>query len=418
MGLLFSGTLKNPRRLSYFYLLSTYTQMHNHQHHLSGSLLFLFALFFVACGGTGEKKQNNSSTITETPTETIPEDIPVEKMVPLIVNLDNLRLRADAGEKGKEIGRLPKGTVLQDLGEVSDFTTRVRLRGIWFDEPWLKVRTEQGLEGWVYAGAIRFDVNKPSELTEMLLRKRLQTTFGKELTQRIHTYRKNFRTATTSTAFAENYREGAELQALLNKELESKIVLDDTNQLPDLFWIDETLPALVPALVAEGTAYYLFRDYKALGNKAINTEGKEDDHYVALNYLVHNSDSIEHFFPAWMIQTWDYGGHSLLGQGEHLKILKKVSEVVSKSSLFLEEAMQIKTRLIADMLDSGDVDKSGTGFWEPKEKILKELDAILAAEDITVLSAEDRVALETRRKILENPEQNGIKMNYRSGLVQ
>ena len=85
----------------------------------------------------------------ENPIVEEPKQIKPTKM---IVNIDNLRIRAEPGEKGEEIGRLKEGTILYDLGEVSDFTTRVQLRGIWHDEPWLKVKTDQNLEGWIYGG--------------------------------------------------------------------------------------------------------------------------------------------------------------------------------------------------------------------------------------------------------------------------
>ena len=104
----------------------------------------------------------------------------------MIVNIDNLRIRAEPGENGAEVGRLKEGTMLYDLGEVSDFTTRVQLRGIWFDEPWLKVKTDQNLEGWVYGGAVKFDMDNPTDLSKMMLNKRLQTFFGKGLTGRLN----------------------------------------------------------------------------------------------------------------------------------------------------------------------------------------------------------------------------------------
>ena len=36
----------------------------------------------------------------------------------------------------------------------------------------LKVKTEQNLEGWVYGGAVTFDVERPTTLSNTLLEKR------------------------------------------------------------------------------------------------------------------------------------------------------------------------------------------------------------------------------------------------------
>ena len=125
----------------------------------------------------------------------------------MIVNIDNLRIRAEPGEKGEEIGRLKEGSVLYDLGEVSDFTTRVQLRGIWHDEPWLKVKTEQNLEGWIYGGGVKFDLDNPTELSNKMMNKRLQTFFGAGLTGRLNRYRTNYDSLKTSKTFVKIFKE-------------------------------------------------------------------------------------------------------------------------------------------------------------------------------------------------------------------
>lgn len=365
---------------------------------------FLFAILVLfSCGNSDDSP----------PVEDVPE-IPEQttsQPTKMIVNIDNLRLRASAGEAGEEIAKLNAGSVVYDLGEVSDFTTKIQLRGIWFDEPWLKVRTEQNLEGWVYGGAVNFDVENPTQLSKMIMDKRLQTFFGKELTLNIHRYYAGFNNMKTNNDFLANLRDGNNLRDTLTKILENKINLSDqNNQLPDLFWLENAVPGFVTQLVAEGTLYYLFRDYRQLRQKALKTEGSEDDDFVALNLLVYSADSIEHFFPSWFIQTWDYGGCSLLGKGEHLKILKKIDEVLGKSRMFATEIMEIKNRLINDITGK-DVD-----YWENKENILAEVHAILAA-GLNCLTNEDKIALETRRMQFEYPAENNINVNVRAGEV-
>ncbi len=362
--------------------------------------VFLFSLIFLfSCGGEPIK-------VTDPEPDTPKENTAPTKM---IVNIDNLRLRSTAGEKGEEIGRLKEGTVLYDLGEVSDFTTRVQLRGIWFDEPWLKVKTEQDLEGWVYGGAVKFDVDNPTTLSKMMMDKRLQTFFGKGLTLQINRYKTNYDSLKTSNDFVGNYRTGIKLRDTLTAVLENRIdITDSYDQLPDLFWIENAIPGYVTQLVAEGTIYFLFQDFKQLHQKALKTKGTEDDDFVALNFSIYAGDSIEFFYPSWFIQTWDYGGCSLLGKGEHRKILTEIDQVLMKSNLFQRELKMIKNSLVDD------VTNKDREYWESKDKILSELDAIIAG-NFNILSNEDLIALKTRRKQFEYPAENNIKVNVRSG---
>ncbi len=365
------------------------------------ALFFCFLILLIAC------KDDPPSVVDPKPITPDEPSVPTK----MIVNIDNLRLRDAPGEKGNEVGRLKEGTVLYDLGEVSDFTTRVQLRGIWFDEPWLKVKTEQNLEGWVYGGAVTFDASTPTAMSKLMTEKRLQTFFGKGLTLRLKRYKTNFDSVKTSGDFAENFREGLKLRDTLTTILENRIeVADNYNQMPDLFWIENAIPGYTTQLVAEGTIYYLFQDFKKLKQKASTSEGEEDDNFVDLNLLVYSMDSIEHFFPSWFIQTWDYGGCSLLGKKEHIKILKKIDEVLNKSDLFATEINTIKDRLIDDITNK-DIE-----YWEEKDAILSELDDIITG-NFNALTNEDMIALKTRRKQFEYPKENNIKVNVRSGEV-
>jgi hypothetical protein len=273
------------------------------------------------------------------------------------------------------------------------------------------VKTGQNLEGWVYGGAVTFDMDNPTALSKKVLEKRLQTFFGKELTLKLNRYKSNFDSLKTSADFVDNLREGLELRDTLTTILENRInVSENYDQMPDLFWIENAIPGYVTQLVAEGTIYYLFQDFKQLLEKAKMTKGEEDNDFVDLNLLVYAADSVEHFFPSWFIQTWDYGGCSLLGKSEHLKILRKADQIFIKNGLFASEINNIKDRLIDDITGK-DID-----YWEEKEKILAELDTIIVA-NFGILNNEDMIALKTRRMQFEYPAENNIKVNFRSGEV-
>ncbi len=326
----------------------------------------------------------------------------------LITNLEDVRLRDAAGEDAKVILALPKGSVLYDMGEVSDFTTKIILRGITFDEPWLKVRTKDGTVGWVYGGALNFSMEDDFKIANLLMEKRLISLFGRNLADSMATYRQHFNAIQQATDFEQVYREGTALRDAVVRIMDDKIAVTDPNELPDLFWLEQAMPGFVSQLVAEGTAYYLFWDYKILLQKVNKTAEKTDNDFINLAITLFPEDSVEYFYPAWFIQTWDYGGSSLLGRGVHHQVLEKMDKMLQNSDLFAPEIRQWKTLLF------NDITQPDVSYWEKQEKILAELDTILV-ENYPILTNADKIALQTRRKQFENPEENGISVNQQSG---
>lgn len=324
-----------------------------------------------------------------------------------IVNVENLRLREKAGAEGEILTTLQKGTRLKDLGQASAFTTEVVLRGIPYDEPWVFVETPDSLRGWVFAGGLNFDMQYPSTLSLQLLRQRLETIFGKELTRSINRYRLLYQSSKRSREFARTLRTGTRIRDSIVAVLEQKFDLNNFELPPDLEWLEEAFPGYSAQLVAEGTEYYLFKNYKFMLAKVLETEGFEDDEFLELCFQVYQQDSIENFYPTWFIQTWDYGGHSMLGRGVHKRILEEIEEILDNTDLFEPEILQFKSRLLQDILDPQNT------YWESSEKIVAEVDAILSA-NFTILSPEEVASLSARKAMFESPFEHGIKLDVKS----
>jgi len=51
---------------------------------------------------------------------------------------------------------IKEGTSFVYLNEKTDYKDRINLRGTLYHEPWLKIKTEDGKEGWVFGGAVKF----------------------------------------------------------------------------------------------------------------------------------------------------------------------------------------------------------------------------------------------------------------------
>jgi len=329
--------------------------------------------------------------------------------LPLRVNIDYLRMRAEPGETGAVLHTFNQGDVLYDLGEASSFTTRIKLRGIEFDEPWILVEDKEGNQGWVYAGGLDFQLQNQSATARRLMQYRLQAVFGEALADSVRSYRERYLAAADSRTFAQAYQFGMLLRDTLNHILVNKVEIQDYDRLPDLFWLKEALPGFIPQLVAEGTLYQLFANYKDMASRAARTSGKEDDLFIELCINIFPQDSIEYYFPGWFLQTWDYGGHSELGKGVHFSLLDRMNRILAQEDLFAAEIEAYKERLIDDITNADN------SYWYPQDAILKELNQIQEA-DFGLLEDRDKAALEVRTRQFENPDANQIKLNVRSGV--
>lgn len=326
----------------------------------------------------------------------------------LIVEKETLRLRAEAGPEGTVLQTLTRGARLKDLEQVSDFTSQIQLDGEFYNEPWIRVETEAGDKGWVYARAKDFSLPGEGSMADWHYHKRLLAYFGPERTEALAAYRSAFQQVRSLTDFVTVYERGRNLREELVITLEDQTARIEIEKQPDLFWLSEVMPGFVPQLVAEGTAYYLFADYEQWLGKARQTREEADDSFVQLCISIFPQDSIEYFFPVWQIQTWDYGGHSLLGRGHHLATLRTIDRLSRQAPAFEPYLREWKQDLI------NDITAVETTYWEEQTRALEELNQIVSA-GFAYLNRDDKVALETRKQQFENAGQYGIKFNYKSG---
>jgi len=326
----------------------------------------------------------------------------------LIVNMEGLYLRAEPGPNGAVVEALAPGLALEDLGGVSPFTTRIKLRGVTMNEPWLYVRTGAGAEGWVYGGLLHFS-DLPEEQREALLhRKRLAALLDPALADTLALYQELYTAAPTDRELHRSYQLGQRIREALISGLEGRQPLEAGAELPDLFWLEALLPGYLPQLVAEGTAYYFFADYGQWLRRAQATRGAADDAFFELCIAAFPEDSIEYFYPAWTIQTWDYGGHSLLGRGMHRELLRRIEGQLKAGSPFAPELQAFADRLVDDII------LPQNSYWEDTTLIIPELEAVLA-DSLRFLLPRDRIAIEGRLDQFRDPETFDLRVNLRAG---
>ena len=118
-------------------------------------------------------------------------------------------------------------------------------------------------------------------------------------------------------------------------------------------------------------------------------------------------DSIEQAFPSWVQQTWDYGGHSLLGSNKHLELLQSIDTIYQKTSLFNPHLVGYKDALLSDIL------AEWVTYWDTQQAIQKELKQIIASK-FSCLTEEERLQIQQRLVAFDNPDLHSISLNNKN----
>ncbi|MCK6693252.1 MAG: SH3 domain-containing protein [Thermoanaerobaculia bacterium] len=316
-------------------------------------------------------------------------------------------LRAEPGEKSKEILQLEPGDRVTDLKEVSTFVSDIIFNDTLRQEPWLLVQLPDGRQGWIFAGALRPAGQNAAGIRRWLLQKRFAAFFGPDLAQRWQSWTA-LPEPRSDTSTAIYYREGLALRDTLNLLISRLVTRQTDTPLPDLFWLNEWSSLFMLQQVNEGTSVYLFTDFRVLNKIASTTAGKQDDAFAQVCLETFPADSIESALPVWVFPLSAESSYSNLGQGNHLKMLRAVDRALLAGDLFRPELLKWKNRVLEDITGKDRI------YWQPEEKILAELKKIRES-NFHCLDNTDRIALEARYKMFESPSANGIVVDVRSG---
>lgn len=360
------------------------------------STLFLFiciSCLLVSCN-TSTKDFSNLPT----------DQISYEKVLPLNTVLSDLPLRSTPDFTGDLIGNLPKGSHLEGLAYSNKVSPKKRINSINYEEPWQLVKTEEGKTGWIYGGGLTLtEPIIPTVEQNIFLQKRLNGLFGADLSIEILQYRKTYQTITSSQDFANAYSKALSIRDSVAQILASESEVVDPYEPADFSWLEYCLPGLQIQLVTEATTYYPYIDYAAFLERATRTLEKEDDLFSQLNVTMYK-DSVEQAFPSWVLQTWDYGGHSLLGSNKHFELLQLMDAIYLQTPLFNPHLLSYKNALLSDVL------AEWITYWNTQEAIQKELRNILSS-NFSFLSEEEELQLQQRLVAFDNPDQHNISLN-------
>ena len=224
-------------------------------------IIFLTILTaFFAC------KDTNSSTSSEMEDPAVMEKdtsyVAAPDPIQYYCWVDKLRLREQPDTKSKVVGELSEGSLLTYQHEKTDFTQKITLRGKAYDEPWYKVRTTEGIEGWVYGGGVLKDKPKMDALP---------TAYDKCLEMKDHNY-KSYEICISRTKSRQLKKDKQYVKQLPNK-LQFNLLSGETKLLSDAkgegeeyiaydyrFYIPQMSFFVVRANLHEGGEYVLVND--------------------------------------------------------------------------------------------------------------------------------------------------------------
>ena len=96
---------------------------------------------------------NASNSMDGTSTDPRRETIHVTE---LYITIDSFNFRTTPKLDGAVIKKLRMSEKVVYLNQVTDFSQKIFVNQNWEDEPWVKVRTIEGDEGWVYGAGVSY----------------------------------------------------------------------------------------------------------------------------------------------------------------------------------------------------------------------------------------------------------------------
>jgi hypothetical protein len=88
---------------------------------------------------------------------------------PLFVWVENARVRKTPDLDGEVIAEIKGGEKMELTGEQSDTKIKVKLRGVEFEDVWVKVKLKDGNEGWIFKGMLTDDETRARDMNDFTI---------------------------------------------------------------------------------------------------------------------------------------------------------------------------------------------------------------------------------------------------------
>ncbi len=288
-------------------------------------LMLSTLLLAVACSNKDETAIDETITITDTSVE---EDVSAPVM--LEVALNTVNVRKSPSMNSSVVAKLPAGSKVEWQHQISEVTAPVKLRGIRYNDPWLYVKISDDQMGWVYAATINVKTNNKAgqALMQQIVARRITSFFGSELSTAISNYNQAYVEASDSERFANVYTYGQGLRDQLVAVLDKKTSATG-KALADMRWLDSLL-AGYSHTVLNGKRYYLYADFQQMRRKAQQTQGDEDNKFIA-----------------FIAKVFANGKETPKVSGVDKSVLSEIDELTTTIPPFKDALTTLRTRLSA-----------------------------------------------------------------------
>lgn len=238
------------------------------------------------------------------------------------------------------------------------------------------------------------------DLTALQIKK-LAKLLPKQTVNKLVAYMNDWAAVKTDIEFARVYHNGKSLFETIENDIYTKFPDDAYNAMEAMRFIDKSF-ALRSSCEAECSEFVMNYNYVDLATLAAFTKGKADDDFVKLKIMAEGDQA--RYDPSWLNffeRTWDYGGGSLLGDGNNFAFLEASFQVIQKSDLFKRDLLKLREKVIEDM--------KHRIYMQPKTVVMAELDQILKAKCLSYDEAHQ--ILELRQRIERDNEDPPLQFN-------
>lgn len=230
---------------------------------------------------------------------------------------------------------------------------------------------------------------------------KLSKLLPKKTVNQIKAYMDALASVKTDNDFARVYHNGKPLFETIENDLYTKFPDDAYNAMEAMRFINKTF-ALRASCEAECSEFVMEYSFTDLQKLAAYTKGKADDAFVKLKMMAEGENARHD--PSWLNffeRTWDYGGGSLLGDGNNALFLEESFQAIQQSDLFKKDLIQLRERVIEDM--------KHRIYMFPKAAVMAELDKILKGKYLAYDEAQE--ILDLRQKIDRDKEDPALQFN-------
>lgn len=299
---------------------------------------------------------------------------------------------------GNQVAVLDRSDFLQFTGQVSEKLYYRRAGADTLLEPYLQVILADSTSSWIYGNPSFFDLSVKKEQWQWS--NRLRALLSPD----------QFRNYQQLMATWEDPQPGIQLLIEYQAAKQIRVLLQDAlaqYQGLSAAAYENVLPASLPYL--EGGKVSWWFDYNQWHERSSDWQNASAEEALFAFYQleVYPPDGIEYRFPSWQFPVSSNRAHSLLGRGEHVRLLHALDSLQQAHPFVATEWNQLRSFLLEDLT------VLETTYWESWSAVEAELDSILSHTWSTV-PEETIASMQQHRERLRQQAISGTQFDYRN----